>query len=104
MASDYNLPWIEKYRPKKLTDIVSHQQTVKLLGEFITHRNLPNIIFYGPPGTGKTSLIMTCCQELYGEYYQPMVIHLNASDERGIDVESLIKYVNEIIYCRITYC
>jgi len=80
------LPWIEKYRPKTFDDIVSHNITIKTLKKLITTKNLPHILFYGPPGTGKTSTIMVCAKELYGEYYDFMVMELNASDDRGIEV------------------
>lgn len=44
------------------------------------------MFFYGPPGTGKTSTILSCAHEIYGKHHTTMVLHLNASDERGIDV------------------
>jgi replication factor C subunit 3/5 len=49
---------------------------------------IPNMLFYGPPGTGKTTTIINLIksyQEKYGEKNQGLMIHLNASDERGID-------------------
>lgn len=53
---------------------------------FIAEGNLPNLLFYGPPGTGKTSTIVAVARELYGRDYKSMVMELNASDERGINV------------------
>jgi replication factor C subunit 3/5 len=43
-------------------------------------------MFYGPPGTGKTSTILACARKLYGEKFKSMILELNASDDRGIDV------------------
>lgn len=43
-------------------------------------------MFYGPPGTGKTSTIVACAKYMYGKDYNMMVLELNASDARGIDV------------------
>jgi replication factor C subunit 3/5 len=80
------LPWVEKYRPKKLDDIISHDTMISTLKTFITKRCLPHLLFYGPSGTGKTSTITAAAKELYGEYYQYMVMELNASDDRGIEV------------------
>lgn len=80
------LPWIEKYRPKNLDEILSHGIIIKTLKTFIKNRCLPHLLFYGPSGTGKSSLISACAKELYGEYYPYMVMELNASDDRGIEV------------------
>ena len=52
-------------------------------------RYFPNLLFYGPPGTGKTTTIINLINEYqrkYGETNKGSVIHLNASDERGIDI------------------
>lgn len=80
------LPWIEKYRPNKLSDIISHTEIINTLRIFMKKRCFPHILFYGPPGTGKTSTITACAKELYGKDYQYMVMELNASDERGIEM------------------
>lgn len=53
---------------------------------FIKDSNLPNLLFYGPPGTGKTSTILALAKELYQKDFKSMVLELNASDERGINV------------------
>ena len=53
---------------------------------FINEGNLPNLLFYGPPGTGKTSTIVAVAKELYKKDFKSMVMELNASDERGINV------------------
>ncbi len=80
------LPWIEKYRPTDLGDIVSQDETIGTLRKFIAGNCLPHLLFYGPPGTGKTSTITACAKEIYGEYVDVMVMELNASDDRGIEV------------------
>lgn len=87
MESDTrNLPWVEKYRPKKIDDIVSHQNIVKSIREFINSKSLPHLLFYGPPGCGKTSMIMSCANEIYGKDIDYMIRRLNASNERGIEI------------------
>jgi len=80
------LPWVEKYRPTFLKDIVGNEETVKRLQVIAREGNMPNIIIAGPPGIGKTTSIICLSRELLGENYKDGVLELNASDERGIDV------------------
>ncbi|EGR31962.1 replication factor c subunit, putative [Ichthyophthirius multifiliis] len=82
-----NIPWVEKYRPDTLKDLISHEFIVMTITKFINEQNkLPNLLFYGPPGTGKTSTIVAIAKQLYGNSYKQMVLELNASDDRGINV------------------
>ncbi|XP_028314280.1 replication factor C subunit 5 [Gouania willdenowi] len=82
-----NLPWVEKYRPQSLDDLISHQDILSTIQRFISQDKLPHLLFYGPPGTGKTSTILACARQLYKEReFNSMVLELNASDDRGIDV------------------
>jgi replication factor C small subunit len=78
--------WAEKYRPKKLDDMVDQKEIVERMKSFVKSRNVPHCIFAGPPGTGKTTAALCLARDLYGEGYREHVMELNASDERGIDV------------------
>ena len=60
------LPWVEKYRPKELSDLISHEEIIQTIQKFIDQQQLPHLLFYGPPGTGKTSTILAVAQQLYG--------------------------------------
>ncbi|XP_063613930.1 replication factor C subunit 5-like, partial [Penaeus indicus] len=82
-----NLPWVEKYRPKTLQDLISHEDIISTIQHFIDEDHLPHLLFYGPPGTGKTSTILACARRLYSpKEFNSMVLELNASDDRGINV------------------
>jgi len=84
-----NRPWVEKYRPTQFDDIVLDPLNRKLLKNIVTQNNFPNLLFYGPPGTGKTTTIINLIdkyQEVYNQKRKGLKIHLNASDDRGIDV------------------
>ncbi|XP_068633019.1 replication factor C subunit 5 [Battus philenor] len=86
-AVNQNLPWVEKYRPSKLEDLVSHEDIIKTIGQFIKENQLPHLLFYGPPGTGKTSTILACAKQMYTQQqFNSMVLELNASDDRGIGI------------------
>lgn len=77
---------VEKYRPVSLDDVYGQNDVVKIVRRFVNDGRLPHLLFYGPPGTGKTSTIIALAREIYGKNYKNMVLELNASDDRGIDV------------------
>jgi len=82
-----NLPWVEKYRPQCLDDLISHEDILKTIRRFMDEDHLPHLLLYGPPGTGKTSTILACAKQLYTpKIFNSMVLELNASDDRGIGV------------------
>ncbi|GAA5846752.1 hypothetical protein JCM3766R1_005057 [Sporobolomyces carnicolor] len=83
-----NLPWVEKYRPVTLDDVVAHQDIISTIDSFIAKSRVPHLLFYGPPGTGKTSTILAVARKLYGDgsVMRNNCLELNASDDRGIDV------------------
>lgn len=84
---EQKLPFVEKYRPASLGDIISHTEIVQTIRKFIEAKNMPHLLFYGPPGTGKTSCMLAIAKEIYGEKaYKHMTLELNASDDRGINV------------------
>jgi replication factor C subunit 3/5 len=79
-------PWVEKYRPASLADVAAHRDIIDTIDRLTGENRLPHLLLYGPPGTGKTSTILAVARKLYGSYYQNMILELNASDDRGIDV------------------
>ncbi|WWC90616.1 uncharacterized protein L201_005552 [Kwoniella dendrophila CBS 6074] len=85
-AEGYEMPWVEKYRPVLLDDIVGNSETVERLKVIAEDGNVPHIIISGMPGIGKTTSIHCLAHALLGDAYKEGVLELNASDERGIDV------------------
>ncbi|KAK8213354.1 Subunit of heteropentameric Replication factor C (RF-C) [Zalaria obscura] len=81
------LPWVEKYRPNTLADVSGHQDILATINKFVEANRLPHLLLYGPPGTGKTSTVLALARRIYGTHnMRQMVLELNASDDRGIDV------------------
>ena len=94
-------PWVEKYRPSKLNEVVLDINNRKILENIIKTEHFPNLLFYGPPGTGKTTTIINLInsyQEKKDEKHKGLMIHLNASDERGIDIvrNQIASFVNSM--------
>lgn len=88
-TSKTTIPWVEKYRPTHFDDIVLDPMNRQLFHNILENGYFPNLMFYGPPGTGKTTTIINLINEYQLKYYgksKGTVIHLNASDERGIDI------------------
>lgn len=78
--------WVEKYRPRKLADVIGQRSIVERLSAYVKTRSMPHMLFAGPAGSGKTTCAIALARELYGEQWRDNLIELNASDERGIDV------------------
>ncbi|WP_370005229.1 replication factor C small subunit [Methanothermobacter sp. KEPCO 2] len=92
-----NGPWVEKYRPQKLDDIVGQEHIIPRLKRYVEERSMPNLMFTGPAGVGKTTTALALAREILGEYWRQNFLELNASDARGIDtVRTSIKN-----FCRL---
>ena len=93
------IPLVEAYRPKTFDDIVLDPLNKNILTNIIDTGYFPNLLFYGPPGTGKTTTIInliSAYQEKHNQKNKELMIHLNASDERGIDIirSQICQFVN----------
>ena len=89
MNSKIYIPWVEKYRPVNFKDIVLDNYNKNIFNNIIKTNYFPNILLYGPPGTGKTTTIINLINTFQINNNQKdkgLMIHLNASDERGIDI------------------
>jgi replication factor C small subunit len=79
-----NLMWSEKYRPKKLSQVVDQKGIIKGISNLIKSPDIPHMLFAGPAGVGKTTTALCIAMELLGEEWRKNTLELNASDERGI--------------------
>lgn len=57
----YDVPWVEKYRPRNLDDVVGNEDTLVRLRAIAEDGNMPNLILCGPPGTGKVRALVVFC-------------------------------------------
>ena len=80
------LPWVEKYRPTSLQEVTSHGSIIATLEALMDRGCFPNCILWGPPGNGKSSVAEACARRLNGESWRSMLLELNASDDRSIQV------------------
>ena len=83
------IPFTEKYRPNNFDDIVMESLNKDFFITMLKQKYFPNLLLYGPPGTGKTTTIINLINEYQksvNNINKCLVIHLNASDERGIDI------------------
>jgi len=78
--------WTEKYRPRRLSEVVGQEPITERLSAYVRSRNPSHLLFAGPAGTGKTTCAIALSRELFGEGWKQNFQELNASDERGIDV------------------
>lgn len=74
--------WVEKYRPKKIDDVILSEDLKKMFREFVKNKNIPNLILSGSSGVGKTTVAKAMLEEIGCDY-----LVINGSLEgRTIDV------------------
>lgn len=95
-----NTPWIEKYRPVTLEDLVLDTGMYNKIKKILDEQDMPNIIITGVPGVGKTTTISCLAKNLLGKFYNDAVLELNASDDRGIKTvqDSIENFCKKKIY------
>src|SRR5688572_28355685 len=87
LESNYygSTPWIEKYRPQCLEDIILDAQIEKQIRAFIDNISNMHLIIMGSPGLGKTSTAKCIAKKILGEHISEGFMELNVTDDRGIN-------------------
>ncbi len=80
MTDVNSILWVEKYRPKTLSDCILPIDTKTMFNGMLKEGSIPNMMFYGKAGTGKTTVARALAHDLDSEY-----ILINCSEENGID-------------------
>jgi len=79
--------WVEKYRPKKLSELVNQKEIVGSITALLKNPGeMPHLMFTGSAGVGKTTAALCISYQILGQYWKDFVLELNASDERGINM------------------
>src|SRR5512138_831752 len=75
-----SLLWVEKYRPKKIVDIIGNDEAKLSFVEWLKNKRHTKkaVLLYGPPGCGKTTLVNAAARE-----FNFTIIEMNASDTRS---------------------
>ena len=73
--------WVEKYRPAKVEDCILPDAIKSSFQEYVTRKEIPNLLLSGTAGVGKTTIATALCEDVGCDY-----IVINGSDESGIDV------------------
>jgi DNA polymerase III delta prime subunit len=86
----------DKYKPNYFSDIVSHENIIKILSTYIKNNDFPNALIYGSPGVGKSSTIHSAMNELFKNKKNLNVLNINVSEERGVEIvrNSIISFIS----------
>ena len=75
-----NSLWVEKYRPRKLTEYVGNEHLKQKVSDYLKSGDVPHLLFFGKAGTGKTTLAKLIVNSINCDH-----IIINASDENNVD-------------------
>ena len=104
IIESYTTPWVEKYRPTTFNEIVLDPYNKIIMENIIKNNTFPNVLFFGPPGTGKTTTIINLIKKYQitnKQTNKELIIHLNASDERGIDI--IRNHINQFVHSKALF-
>jgi len=77
--------WTEKYRPRRLSELVGQEQFKMDAENWVLLNDMPNILIYGSAGTGKTTAAYVLGHEILGDNMRSNFYEINASDDRKLE-------------------
>ena len=75
-----NSLWVERYRPRKLSEYVGNEHLKQKVSDYLQSGDVPHLLFFGKAGTGKTTLAKLIVNSINCDH-----IIINASDENNVD-------------------
>jgi replication factor C small subunit len=89
--------WVEKYRPKTVSEYVFKDETQKrLINGWVNDKSIPHLLFAGSAGTGKTTLAKVLINDL--DIQPADVLLINASRTNSVDDvrDKIVSFVQTI--------
>jgi len=86
--------WTEKYRPKRIGDVIGQEHFTMDAMSWLEEKNMPNVLAYGNPGNGKTAAMIALGRSILGDEFDENFFEINASDDRRLEtVRTTIKNI-----------
>jgi replication factor C subunit 2/4 len=96
-----SLPWVEKYRPKVLSEVIGNDDIVQNFKNIADKGNVPHMLLVGRPGIGKTTLAIALARTVLEDQMNEAFFEVNASDDRGI--ETVRKAITTFCQKKVTF-
>jgi replication factor C subunit 2/4 len=96
-----SLPWVEKYRPKVLSEVIGNDDIVQNCKNIAKNGNVPHMLLVGRPGVGKTTIAIALARTILEDQMNEAFFEVNASDDRGI--ETVRKAITTFCQKKVTF-